>query len=121
MVVPNQFRGTALMGTTRIPDTEDICSPSGTGFVMAINPFTGGRLSGGFFDIDGDGKFDETITVGDTQIPVSGVGMPSGPNDPTFVGELMIVGLDDASEKTLKTNVGELRPRRVSWRELLRN
>lgn len=121
MVVPNQFRGTALIGTTRIPDTEDICSPSGTGFVMAINPFTGGRLSGGFFDIDGDGKFDETITVGDTQIPVSGVGMPSGPNDPTFVGELMIVGLDDASEKTLKTNVGELRPRRVSWRELLRN
>lgn len=121
MVVPNQFRGTALIGTTRIPDTEDICSPSGTGFVMAINPFTGGRLSGGFFDIDGDGKFDETIAVGDTQIPVSGVGMPSGPNDPTFVGELMIVGLDDASEKTLKTNVGELRPRRVSWRELLRN
>lgn len=118
MVVPNQFRGTTLIGTTRIPDADDVCAPSGTGFVMAINPFTGGRLSSGFFDIDGDGEFDETITVGDTEIPVSGVGMPSGPNDPTWIGDQMIVGLDDTSEETLKTNVGDPQPSRVSWREL---
>jgi Tfp pilus tip-associated adhesin PilY1 len=42
MVVSNFFQGTALIGTTRIPDSGDVCSPSGKGFVMAINPFTGG-------------------------------------------------------------------------------
>ncbi len=44
MIVSNMFRGAALIGTTRIPDNSDICKLSGSGFVMAINPFTGGRL-----------------------------------------------------------------------------
>src|SRR5690606_3737931 len=51
MVVPNQFQGDALVGTTRIPDGSDPCSPSGTGFTMAIDPFTGARLSRTFFDL----------------------------------------------------------------------
>src|SRR3546814_5031566 len=58
MVVPNFFQGMTLVGTTRIPDSSDVCNPSGRGLVMAIDPFTGGRLSQGFFDVNGDGVFE---------------------------------------------------------------
>lgn len=120
MVVPNRFRGFALVGTTRIPDSGDLCSPSGKGFVMAIDPFSGGRLSGGsFFDVDGDGRFTET--VGDTGIPVSGIGTSSGPNNPIFIGDVMQLNLDDASTQSVGTNALGTQPRRVSWRELIRN
>src|SRR5690606_11920802 len=53
MVLPNFFQGMSLIGTTRFPDSTDPCAPAGKGFTMAIDPFTGGRLSNPFFDIDG--------------------------------------------------------------------
>lgn len=118
MVVPNQFRGQVLIGTTRIPDASDPCAPGGRGFIMAIDPFTGGRLPGNsFFDVDGDGSFTEVI--GQPPVPVSGIGMPSGPNSPIFVGDILQVSLDDASNRSVRTSVGGMQPRRVSWRELV--
>ncbi len=120
MVVPNRFRGRALIGTTRIPDAVDPCSPSGRGFIMAIDPFSGGRLPGGsFFDVDGDGSFDETI--GEPPVPVSGIGTPSGPNNPIFIGDIMQVSLDDATSETVQTSGFGMEPERVSWRELIGN
>src|SRR3546814_2945108 len=41
MVTPNQFQGTLLLGTTRVPESSDPCNPSGSGWIMAIDPFTG--------------------------------------------------------------------------------
>ena len=117
MVVPNFFQGLALIGTTRIPDTTDVCSPSGKGFVMAINPFTGGRLTQSFFDLNGDGVFDNSDMV-DGQ-PVSGLGLPSGPNNPIFIGDIMQTNLDNASSTAIKTNASVLAPSRVSWREIV--
>ncbi|HYG06914.1 MAG TPA: pilus assembly protein [Stenotrophomonas sp.] len=119
MVVSNFFQGTALIGTTRIPDAGDVCSPSGKGFVMAINPFTGGRLTQSFFDFDGSGG----SSTGDTLngAPASGIGLSSSPNNPIFLGNVMQVGLDDASTVSIGTNSSALSMRRVSWRELLRN
>ncbi|WP_371181643.1 pilus assembly protein [Xanthomonas sacchari] len=119
MVVSNFFQGTALIGTTRIPDSGDVCSPSGKGFVMAINPFTGGRLAQSFFDLDGSGG----SSTGDTLngVPVSGIGLNSSPNNPIFIGNQMQIALDNASTITLGTNSSALSMKRVSWRELLRN
>lgn len=117
MVLPNFFQGMTLVGTTRIPDSSDVCNPSGRGFVMAINPFTGGRLAQSFFDLNGDGVFDENDLV-DGQ-PVSGVGLPSGPSNPIFVGNLMLVNMDNAESEELGTNSAALAPVRISWRELL--
>lgn len=118
MIVPNFFQGTALIGTTRIPDSNDVCTPSGKGFVMAINPFTGGRLPQSFFDLDRDGG----SSTGDTLngVPVSGLGLNSSPNNPIFVGNMMQLGLDNASTATYATNNIGLSMKRVSWRELLR-
>lgn len=117
MVVPNIFQGLTLIGTTRIPDTTDVCNPSGRGFVMAINPFTGGRLSVSFFDINNDGNFDSRDLVNGN--PASGLGLPSAPNNPIFVGDVMLTNMDNAQSHVIKTNSSVLAPARVSWREVV--
>jgi type IV pilus assembly protein PilY1 len=121
MVVPNRFQGQVLIGTTRIPDASDACQPAGRGFVMAINPFTGGRLDATFFDVSGDGEFTgaDMMTVNGGLVPVSGVGFGSGPSNPVFIENVMEVGLDDASTKTIETQGSSAEAGRMSWRELV--
>ncbi len=117
MVVPNRFQGTALIGTTRIPDSHDVCSPGGKGFVMAINPFTGGALDRTFFDLNHDGQFNDADKL-NGQI-VSGIGFDSSPNNPIFVDNVMQVSLDNGTTKTVKTQGSSVEAKRMSWRELL--
>lgn len=119
MIVPNFFEDQVLVGTTRIPDASDVCRPSGRGFVMAINPFTGARLTRTFFDISLDGNFDAADLL-DGAI-VSGVGFNSGPNNPTFVGDFMQTVLDDGRVVSMRTNVDTAETRRMSWREIIGN
>lgn len=118
MVVPNFFQGLTLIGTTRIPESDDVCSPSGKGFTMAIDPFTGGRLSGGFFDVNGDGNVDAGDSLNGA--PVSGIGFNSSPNNPIFLGDVMYTSLDDGTSAVTRTNASGSNLRRVSWRELIR-
>src|SRR5690606_10981512 len=84
MVTQNQYRHGALIGTTRIPDSSDPCNPTGRGFVMAIDPFTGARLPQTYFDLTLDGSFDsaDMLVIDGQRIPVSGVGFGAGPNNP---------------------------------------
>ncbi|HZX76298.1 pilus assembly protein [Lysobacter sp.] len=121
MVVPNRFERGMLLGTTRIPDSSDVCSPGGRGFVMAIDPFTGSRPSSSFFDVNGDGKFDDKdmVKVGDKLMPASGIGFGSSPNGPIFVDDDMLVNLDDGSKKKIDTRGTGSKASRISWRELL--
>ena len=121
MVVPNFFQGMALIGTTRFPDSTDPCSPSGKGFTMAINPFTGGRLGNAFFDIDNSGDVGDAgdYKDGDTDTPYSGVGYDSGPNNPIFLGSYMYTSLDDGTYAKYKTSGAQAMVRRVSWREVI--
>jgi type IV pilus assembly protein PilY1 len=121
MVVPNRFQGRALIGTTRIPGSSDVCRPSGRGFVMAIDPFTGARLDSTFFDVSRDGLFsdEDMLLVDGRRVPVTGVGFASGPNNPLFVDDLMQVSLDDGTTETIKTQGSSVQASRMSWRELL--
>lgn len=108
MVTPNEFQGSLLIGTTLIPTSTDVCNPSGSGWIMAINPFTGTNPSSPFFDINNDGTFD-----------TSGVGFSSVPNNPIFVGNSMLTSFDNASNSSIKTAGGGGPPARQSWRELI--
>lgn len=121
MVVPNRFQGQALIGTTRIPDARDACQPAGTGYVMAINPFTGGRLDLTFFDVTGDGEFTnaDMMMVNGQLTVVSGVGFGSGPSNPIFIENMLQVGLDDGTTETIKTQGSAAEAGRMSWRELV--
>ena len=121
MVVPNRFQGSALIGTTRIPDASDACKPAGRGYVMAINPFTGGRLDATFFDVTGDGEFTnaDMMMVNGQLTVVSGVAFESGPSNPIFIENVMQVGLDDGTTKTIETQGSAAEAGRMSWRELV--
>jgi type IV pilus assembly protein PilY1 len=120
MIVPSQFQGGALIGTSRIPDSSNACLPTGKGFIMAINPFTGGRLTQTFFDLNGDGLFNDVDKVSLSGIPtiVSGIGFDSSPNAPIFIENVMQVSLDDGTTKTLRTQGSSVDSRRLTWREI---
>lgn len=121
MVVPNRFQGLVLVGTSRIPDSSDVCNPSGRGFIMAIDPFTGGRLGNNFFDVNSDGLVNpgDSINVNGVPTPVSGLGFNSSPNNPIFVGSAMLVTFDDGTSASVNTSQGGLGVRRAAWRELI--
>jgi type IV pilus assembly protein PilY1 len=120
MVVPNQFQGGALIGTSRIPDSSDVCRPTGKGFIMAINPFTGARLTQTFFDLNGDGLFNDTDKVSLSGVPtiVSGIGFDSSPNAPIFVENVLQASLDDGTTRTVRTQGSSVDSRRLTWREI---
>ena len=121
IVTPNQFQGNLLLGTTRIPQAVDLCNPSGRGWIMAIDPFTGTNPVSNFFDLNGDGLINssDTITVNGKQVAAAGVGFSSLPNNPVFVGSIMLVSFDNGTTGSLKTTGSSGNPQRVSWRELI--
>ncbi|SEA98057.1 pilus assembly protein [Alkalimonas amylolytica] len=115
--IVNQPRiiGRALVVNSIIPDT-DICNPGGSGFVMAIDPFKGGRLARNFFDVNRDGSVDDgDMMSGD--VPVSGVGFESMTGEPLFMGSTMVTPLADAEIVEDLVDTGTRRGR-VSWREM---
>lgn len=140
MVVPNAFQGNLLIGTTLIPQSSDPCNPSGSGWVMAINPFTGTNPFTGpnaptgakaFFDLNADGKFDASDQVSAVVTdPVTGqqttrsyasagVGFSAVPNSPIFVGNTMLTSFNNATNSSIATAGTTGAVKRLSWRELV--
>ncbi|HZX78208.1 pilus assembly protein [Lysobacter sp.] len=121
MVIPNRFERGMLIGTTRVPNSTDVCSPGGKGYVMAVDPFTGSRPASSFFDVNGDGTFDEKdmVVLGDEMLPATGLGFDSSPNGPIFIDDDMLLNLDDGSQRKTDTRSTGSRASRISWRELL--
>ncbi|MCX7178165.1 MAG: PilC/PilY family type IV pilus protein, partial [Proteobacteria bacterium] len=122
MVTPNQFQGALLLGTSRIPAdsaTFNPCNPSGTGWIMAIDPFTGAPGSSNFFDVNNDGSFNNNDNAGGGNEVSAGVGFDSITNNGIFVGNTMLLSFDDASTSRVNTSgtLGEIK--RLSWRELV--
>lgn len=121
MTTSNQFQGSLLLGTSRIPESSDPCNPSGSGWIMAIDPFSGAPPSSTFFDINNDGQFNDSdkITIDGTTYIVAGVGFTAVPNNPIFVGNTMLISFDNASTGRVNTagTLGQLQ--RQSWRELV--
>jgi type IV pilus assembly protein PilY1 len=128
MVAPNQFQAGALIGTSRIPDATDVCQPTGSGFIMALNPFTGGRLDLSFYDTNRDGVFDEDDLLGG--IVVSGIGTGTMQNAPLFIGggsgsdsggtnATMYLGGEDGSRRAVRTQGSGVQAGRMSWREVV--
>src|SRR6185312_13049428 len=124
MVVPNQFQGNLLLGTTRIPQpsaTADPCNPAGGGWIMALDPFTGTNPQSNFFDTNGDNSINgsDMITVNGQQVPAAGIGFSSLPNAPIFVGVDMFVSFDNGTTSSVKTAASTGGYNRVSWQEVV--
>jgi type IV pilus assembly protein PilY1 len=117
MLLPNQFNGNMLIGTTMIPDNSNICRTGGRGWIYAINPFLGTNPKATYFDVNGDGIADSNDMIGST--PVAGIGFDTAPNQPTWVGGLMLVGMADGSSTEIETFGGGGAASRVSWHEIV--
>ena len=103
MVVPNEFQGNALIGTTLIPQATDPCNPGGSGWIMAISPFTGAALAKSFFPGDSS----------------SAIGFSSSPNDPIFVGNNMLTSFSNSTISSIQTAATAGALVRESWREMI--
>lgn len=116
-IAPIQVYGGLVVGATRIPQVTDICNPSGSGWIMALNPFTGTAPTSNFFDINGDGYVNANDLV-DGQV-AAGVGFNSLPNAPIFVGGVMETSFDNGATSSILTNPQGVATTRVNWSELV--
>jgi type IV pilus assembly protein PilY1 len=125
-VVSNpRVRGIVLLFASMIPPQENTCDAGGTGYVNAIDPFTGTSLASPYFDSNGDGKVDEndSVTAADgTVVPVGSVDLGVGmPTLPTLIDKLLVVGGSKGTLGSVVMNPQGGSARRISWREILRD
>ncbi|RYF78169.1 MAG: pilus assembly protein [Cytophagaceae bacterium] len=112
-----QLFNRTLLVSSIIP-TASACQADGTGYLNALDAFTGTSGTESFFDLDGDGSFsDETVggvPVGSVNL---GVGMPTLGN--VLRGKIVVGG----SKGNLGgVNIADNRNTgRVSWREIIRD
>lgn len=114
-----RFVEPVLIASSLIPDA-DPCRAGGSGFINAINPFSGGRLLYPPFDLNNDGRFDagdnlDGQTIGSFAPPV---GMPG---EATIVGDRLVVGGSSGEITSIRTNAGSKRTGRLSWREIIKD
>ena len=109
-----------LIASSIIP-SDDPCDPSGTGFINAINPFTGGNVTVPIFITKDDslivdeGLLEDNPYAGSVRL---NVGMPG---EAKIVDDQLIVSGSDAKIDWINLNLGgDPENRRVLWMELIR-
>ena len=112
-----QINGTFLVTASMMPDG-DACEGSGSGFINAIDAFTGTSGGNSMFDLDNDGTTDNTDAGGN---PIGsanlGVGMPTLPL--LLPGQVVLGGSGDGTAAGLGGgNTFGMSWQRVSWREI---
>ncbi len=120
-VVTRPFiRAGALIFASIKPSTQ-ACDAAGSGFVNALDAFSGTSLANGFFDLNGDGIFgNETLPSGPNTIPIGSVDLGIGmPTLPIIIDNLLIVGGSRGEVGSVSVLPGSIGNRRVSWREIL--
>lgn len=121
MIGEQKFFGAVLTASSIVPDP-NTCSPGGTGYLNAIDPFTGASLADSYFDTSGDGK----VTTGDK---VGGRVAGSIDIGVGLVGDAILIGGkavasgtgSGMSGKTVESKDVEDRIRRgrITWREVV--
>jgi type IV pilus assembly protein PilY1 len=123
-----RINGRAAFVSSIIPSEGNGCEAGGSGFLNAIDVFTGtspadgsGTGSSSFFDIDGDGD-GSNDTIGDDGLPVGsldpGVGMPT---ESAQIDDLILVCGSNGQCTTVPAaeQAGEIDARRLQWREVI--
>ncbi len=124
----------ALVLSSIIPITNDPCVAGGRGFVNMLDPFTGGALTVGVIDVNGDGDFSND-KLGDRLVGSvdMGVGFPSEvvllrrPNG-TTIAFVSGSGGTDPQSLNAGAGIGSLvvksatqSGRRIVWREIIQD
>jgi type IV pilus assembly protein PilY1 len=106
-----------LIASSVIPVVDE-CVPGGNGYLNAINPFTGARLTKPFFDVSDNGVFTDDVVNGNYVSSIDlGVGKPG---EAIIIGNRLVVGGSKALIKDVRINTGVVPIKgRLSWREIL--
>ncbi len=124
----------ALMVTSIDPMASDPCVPGGRGFLNLVDPYTGGALTVGLIDANGNGDFGDDLLanrlIGGIEL---GVGLASTPaliRRSQEVTTAFVSGSASGDPQGTATGTGirslAVRsrpggPRRLSWREIIRD
>ncbi|MGE0098540.1 MAG: pilus assembly protein [Hydrogenophaga sp.] len=108
-----------LLVSSIIPVVDD-CTPGGNGYLNAINPYTGGRLTKPFFDVNDNGQFVDDLLGGAYIGSIDlGVGMPG---EAILVGNRLAVGGSKGTVEDIRVNTGAIPIKgRLTWREIIRD
>lgn len=110
-----QLVSNILVTASMIPEG-DACEASGSGYINALDAFTGTSAGKSFFDLNKNGDTTDQTVGG---VPVGsvnfGVGMPTLP---IFLDGKLIVGGTNAGEKPGSGGIVGKEWGRVSWREI---
>ncbi|MFY2765414.1 PilC/PilY family type IV pilus protein [Arenimonas sp. MALMAid1274] len=120
MIGANSLVGTTLISSSITPRGE-ACESGGSGFVNALNAFSGSSVATPFFDADNDGAFsDDTIDIGGGVLV--GVGSYDAGvdmvGDSVISGNLLMVGGSNAQRGRVPVDLSEIYGRK-SWREVI--
>lgn len=132
MTEPNEFDGNLLIATSQVPKSNDICNPSGTGWPMDLDPFTGTGPKNSFFDVNGDGLINsaDKVTVNGKKVAASGVGFKSLPHAAIFINAGKLGNTSSTGNAYISLSNGKIghlhtggqgkngKFQRVSWREI---
>ncbi|MBW8312599.1 MAG: pre-peptidase C-terminal domain-containing protein [Rhizobium sp.] len=126
-----RINGRAAFVSSVIPSEGNGCESGGSGYLNAIDVFTGtspegadgGGTSSSFFDTDGNGSgSNDTIGEGENALPIGSVDLGVGmPTESSQIDDLVLVcGSDGTCEEVPAAPQvgGPGSPRRMSWREL---
>ncbi|WP_188660605.1 pilus assembly protein [Arenimonas soli] len=113
--------GNVLVAASIIPSS-DPCDAGGTGYINALDAYTGTSVQNPFFDVDGDGAFDDDrLTSGQDSLPVGSVNLGIAmPTSPTVVESLLVAGGSLGTTGSVAVN-NPLVKGRISWRELIKD
>jgi type IV pilus assembly protein PilY1 len=118
IVGENKFFGNVLLASSMIPST-DACTPGGTGYLNAIDPFTGANVSNLFFDANNDLQFNDSDRIGTARAAIGsispGINLPS---DPILIGNRLVSSGTSGDIRSLSVN-NPVRNGRISWREVV--
>lgn len=120
MVATPLMVGRVLVAASIIPSA-DPCESGGTGYLNAVDGFTGTSVQQPFFDVDGDGSFDDDVITlpGGGTVPVGSVNLGIAmPTSPTVVENLLVAGGSLGTTGSVGIN-NPLLKGRISWREIL--
>ena len=124
-VVSNpRVRGTVLLFASMIPPRENTCDAGGSGFVNALDAFSGTSLGSPYFDVNDDGEYDDDdgLTVDGDVLPIGSVDLEVGmPTLPSLIETLLVVGGSTGTLGSITMNPQGGAAKRISWREILRD
>ncbi|MCX4026041.1 hypothetical protein H0A36_23640 [Endozoicomonas sp. SM1973] len=110
--------GDSLFTTTVIPNPALACSILPGGFLIGIDPATGGRSKTKvLFDLNNDGKFDDKDSL-PNGTSVSGIRLDEMPNDPSFIGNRIVIQQHNGKVTGFGANTEGVNTGRLSWRQL---